>query len=124
MPMYQNFNYSVKASLEATVNAVERVMTNNGWVITHEFDKFDMSIDFIRARKRGGLFGRVTAEDDHVDFSLTIRFRDLGIKTAVFLLSSLPGGDSVVSVTKQQDPEKKRILKEANETLMEAFSRL
>lgn len=120
MPMYQNFHFSVKMSLEDTVKAVEKIMNKMQWRIVHEFDKFDMSVDYVRQRQRS-LFGRGSAEGQHIDMSVTLRYKEAGDKIIVYLLSSEAIGDAIAAATRPQDPAKKKILMDTNSALLDAL---
>ena len=124
MPMHQNFNFTSAKPLEDSVKIVERIMGRLQWRLIHEFDKFDMSIDFDRAKKRS-LFGRDSDDDnkpEHVDLSITLRFKEIGDKVTVYLLSPEAMGDSVAAASRPPSPEKRKLLTDAHNALKDALT--
>ena len=120
MPMYQNFHFTAKASLEDAVKAIDKIMNTMQWRIEHEFDKFDMSVDYMRNRKRG-LFGRQQSDEEHIDMGVTVRYKESGDKLTVYLLSAEAVGDAIAAATTSQNPEKKKILIETHNALLEGL---
>ena len=111
MPMYQNYNFTVKAPLDGTVNAVNKLMNKMMWRIEHEFDKFDMSVDYVHGQKR--IFAK--------SLGVTVRFQETGEKTNVYILSGEAVGDAIVAATTQQNPDKKKVLSETHNGLLEGL---
>ena len=120
MPMYQNYHYTVVASLEDAVNAVNKIMGQMQWGIKHEFDKFDMSADYVRIRRRS-LFGGSSDGEEHLEMDVTLRYREAGGKVNIFLLSSEAVGDAIVASSAGQNPEKKKLLMDTNSAILDGL---
>ncbi|MCL2355936.1 MAG: hypothetical protein FWC70_02095 [Defluviitaleaceae bacterium] len=120
MPMYQNYHFTMNAPLEDAVDAINRIMNTMQWGIEHEFDRFDMSVDYKR-NKRRGLFGRQSADDKHIAMDATVRFKEVGDKVNVFLLSSEAVGDAIAASTGAGSPEKRKILTETHHALLDGL---
>lgn len=116
MPMYQNFHFTALAPLEDVIGVVDKAMAKMQWGVKHEFDRFDMSADYVRIRRRS-LFGGAPSDEKHVDLDVTIRYKELGDKVHVFILSGEAVGDAIAASTALQDPEKKRLIIETRDAL-------
>jgi|GEM_PF-3012054 len=117
MPMYQNYHFTAGASLEDVVKVADKIMGQMQWGIKHEFDKFDMSADYVRIRRRS-LFGTVSEDsEEHLEMDVTLRYKEVGDKVHIFMLSEEPVGDAVAASTALQNPDKKRLLMDTRAAL-------
>ena len=120
MPMHQNFHFTLKASLEEAVEAIDKIMNNMQWHISQEFSKYDMSTDYKRKGARG-LFGRQNPTEKQLEMDVTIRYQDAGGKIVVYLLSTEALGDAVAAAKSPPDPERRKLLQETHRALTDGL---